>query len=339
MRTPPTVTSVRNFMAKVSRRDKPAKSVTREGTNSKYNRKSNSNNKKARLTRHDKIVIARAGYYPVGNSKPHHMSSSAGDKRKPTINTKPFDIQSQFSTDDSDTSDSLREFEDWERLLHDWERLLKKDGIVDLSFRSRHVLHFDSIILFVFLSTMFQEMHKRDKNRVVNLLQPVSNEFEPNGYYPIYGMTSSSKKGPGHGFLGESEKNDYNWLKTPPATPLFPSLEMEKKIHMNSLFNVNYPSSSLFYGRVNSISSWCKMEIMRVDAWYSRSDGSLEAIDLYSTGYFSQMLYSRTYSLVYAGFCFSYGVWLVQSKPIAEFLLFEREYCIWKMELLDESAE
>ncbi|GJT93626.1 hypothetical protein Tco_1082471 [Tanacetum coccineum] len=76
---------------------------------------------------------------------------------------------------------------------------------------------------------MFQEMHKRDKNRVVNLLQPVSDEFEPNGNYPIYGMTSSAKKGPGLGFLGESEKNDYNWLKTPPATPLFPSLEMETK--------------------------------------------------------------------------------------------------------------
>lgn len=30
---------------------------------------------------------------------------------------------------------------------------------------------------------MFQEMHKREKNRVVSLLQPVSDEFEPNGEY------------------------------------------------------------------------------------------------------------------------------------------------------------
>lgn len=28
---------------------------------------------------------------------------------------------------------------------------------------------------------LFQEMYKRDKNRVVSLLQPVSDEFEPNG--------------------------------------------------------------------------------------------------------------------------------------------------------------
>ncbi|KAJ0446212.1 uncharacterized protein LOC110923644 [Helianthus annuus] len=75
---------------------------------------------------------------------------------------------------------------------------------------------------------LFQEMHKRDKNRVVSLLLPVSDEFEPNGNYPLYGM-ASTKKGPGLGFLGESEKNDYDWLKTPPATPLFPSIEMEAR--------------------------------------------------------------------------------------------------------------
>ncbi|KAI3812559.1 hypothetical protein L1987_17270 [Smallanthus sonchifolius] len=75
---------------------------------------------------------------------------------------------------------------------------------------------------------LFQEMHKRDKNRVVSLLQPVSDEFEPNGNYPLYGM-ASTKKGPGIGFLGESDKNDYDWLKTPPATPLFPSIEMEAR--------------------------------------------------------------------------------------------------------------
>ncbi|CAH1415091.1 unnamed protein product [Lactuca virosa] len=74
---------------------------------------------------------------------------------------------------------------------------------------------------------LFREMYKRDKDRVVSLLQPVSDEFEPNGNYPIYGMASVKK--PGFGFLGETEKNDYDWLKTPPATPLFPSLEMDTK--------------------------------------------------------------------------------------------------------------
>ena len=30
------------------------------------------------------------------------------------------------------------------------------------------------------------------------------------GNYPLYG-TTSAKKGPGLAFLGESEKNDYDW--------------------------------------------------------------------------------------------------------------------------------
>lgn len=46
------------------------------------------------------------------------------------------------------------------------------------------------------------------------------------GNYALYRM-ASAKKGPGVELLSESEKNDYDWLKTPPATPLFPSLEME----------------------------------------------------------------------------------------------------------------
>ncbi|GKV32727.1 hypothetical protein SLEP1_g41313 [Rubroshorea leprosula] len=37
----------------------------------------------------------------------------------------------------------------------------------------------------------------------------------------------SGKKGPGYEFLAENDKNEYDWFKTPPVTPLFPSLEME----------------------------------------------------------------------------------------------------------------
>ncbi|KAL7253503.1 hypothetical protein ACSBR1_007940 [Camellia fascicularis] len=84
---------------------------------------------------------------------------------------------------------------------------------------------------------LFREMHKQEKDRTVSLLQPVSDEFEANGNYPLYRM-ASIKKGSGGGGEGgggggcefladQSGKNDYDWLKTPPATPLFPSLEME----------------------------------------------------------------------------------------------------------------
>ncbi|OWM72287.1 hypothetical protein CDL15_Pgr018172 [Punica granatum] len=72
---------------------------------------------------------------------------------------------------------------------------------------------------------LFRELHRRDN---ISLLQPVSNEFEPNyaGSIPIYRI-ASAKKSSDNEFLADNDKNDYNWLKTPPATPLFPSLEME----------------------------------------------------------------------------------------------------------------
>ncbi|XP_058215708.1 uncharacterized protein LOC131326838 isoform X2 [Rhododendron vialii] len=73
---------------------------------------------------------------------------------------------------------------------------------------------------------LFRELHKKERDRLVSLLQPVSEEFEASGNYPLYRMTSA-KKGSGDEFLGDSEKSDYNWLKTPPATPLFQSLEMD----------------------------------------------------------------------------------------------------------------
>lgn len=73
---------------------------------------------------------------------------------------------------------------------------------------------------------LFRELHKKEKDRIVSLLQPVSEDFEANGNYPLYPMTSA-KKGSAYDFLGDSEKSDYNWLKTPPATPLFQSLEMD----------------------------------------------------------------------------------------------------------------
>ncbi|KAG8641518.1 hypothetical protein MANES_12G000800v8 [Manihot esculenta] len=74
---------------------------------------------------------------------------------------------------------------------------------------------------------LFKELHKREKDRLVSLLQPVSDEFEPSSGNCVLYKIASSKKGSGYELFGEKGKNDYDWLKTPPATPLFPSLEME----------------------------------------------------------------------------------------------------------------
>ncbi|KAB2604000.1 hypothetical protein D8674_040963 [Pyrus ussuriensis x Pyrus communis] len=72
---------------------------------------------------------------------------------------------------------------------------------------------------------LFQELQKREKERsIVSLLQPVSDEFEPNGNYQLYRIASVKKE---FEIFAQNDKNDYDWLKTPPATPLFPSLEMD----------------------------------------------------------------------------------------------------------------
>ncbi|KAK6775145.1 hypothetical protein RDI58_026146 [Solanum bulbocastanum] len=76
---------------------------------------------------------------------------------------------------------------------------------------------------------LFTNMYKREKNDLASLLLPVPNEFEANGNYALYRMASSKKGQVGLDYMmsTEIEKNDYDWLKTPPATPLFPSLDME----------------------------------------------------------------------------------------------------------------
>ncbi|PUZ52515.1 hypothetical protein GQ55_6G276300 [Panicum hallii var. hallii] len=72
----------------------------------------------------------------------------------------------------------------------------------------------------------FRELYKREKDRDVNLLEPMySVEFEA-----IQG-DHACKVPPGKRdfLIPVDEKHDYDWLMTPPAAPLFPSLEIEAK--------------------------------------------------------------------------------------------------------------
>ncbi|GER46634.1 proline-rich family protein [Striga asiatica] len=82
---------------------------------------------------------------------------------------------------------------------------------------------------------LFREMRKREKERNDLLLQN-ADEFEAplgHGTSPIFNIPSATsapgrKTGPDNFLNSENDKNDYDWLLTPPGTPLFPSLEMEK---------------------------------------------------------------------------------------------------------------
>ncbi|XP_058099646.1 uncharacterized protein LOC131243999 [Magnolia sinica] len=81
---------------------------------------------------------------------------------------------------------------------------------------------------------LFLEMRKREKERNSLLLLHSPDDFDPPlgskpGSPPIFKIVSSTPcKTASDDFLNsEGEKNDYDWLLTPPGTPLFPSLEME----------------------------------------------------------------------------------------------------------------
>ncbi|CAL9008186.1 unnamed protein product [Prunus brigantina] len=90
---------------------------------------------------------------------------------------------------------------------------------------------------------LFLEMKKREKERN-DLLLNSSEEFDAPlgskpGTSPIFNISSSTpapprKTGADDFLNSENDKNDYDWLLTPPGTPLFPSLEMESHRTMMS---------------------------------------------------------------------------------------------------------
>ncbi|OVA06502.1 hypothetical protein BVC80_479g91 [Macleaya cordata] len=84
---------------------------------------------------------------------------------------------------------------------------------------------------------LFLEMRKREKERNNQLLIHNSEEFDAPlvskpGSSPIFKIVPSApaRKTTTDDFLNsDNDKNDYDWLMTPPGTPLFPSLEMESQ--------------------------------------------------------------------------------------------------------------
>ncbi|RDX98944.1 hypothetical protein CR513_18075, partial [Mucuna pruriens] len=79
---------------------------------------------------------------------------------------------------------------------------------------------------------LFLEMRNREKERNDLLLRAAEDLDGSNqGNSPLFNVPSSApalrKTGADDFLNSENDKNDYEWLLTPPGTPLFPSLEME----------------------------------------------------------------------------------------------------------------
>ncbi|XP_071686642.1 uncharacterized protein [Rutidosis leptorrhynchoides] len=84
---------------------------------------------------------------------------------------------------------------------------------------------------------LFLEMRKREKERDLLFQNTDEDEFDSSlgsieGTSQMFSMpsvTSARKNGADELLNSENDKNDYDWLLTPPGTPLFPSLEMESQ--------------------------------------------------------------------------------------------------------------
>ncbi|XP_031485561.1 endochitinase A1-like [Nymphaea colorata] len=95
--------------------------------------------------------------------------------------------------------------------------------------------------------SLFLELRKREKERT-NMLLRNADEFpslaSKSGGSPIFKVataTASRKVGSDDFLNSDSEKNDYDWLLTPPGTPLFPSLEKES--HACSVGQIGTPKA------------------------------------------------------------------------------------------------
>ncbi|KAJ7544819.1 hypothetical protein O6H91_09G094800 [Diphasiastrum complanatum] len=103
--------------------------------------------------------------------------------------------------------------------------------------------------------TLFQDMHKRDSN---NFLLLSNEDIEASLRNEDLELRVCSEKGSSDLLLADPDKNDYDWLLTPPGTPLFPSLDQEAPvINLTERGSVGTLSShiSKFLGSQSSLST------------------------------------------------------------------------------------
>ncbi|XP_060210893.1 uncharacterized protein LOC132637891 isoform X1 [Lycium barbarum] len=109
--------------------------------------------------------------------------------------------------------------------------------------------------------SLFLEMRRRENERNNNRFLQINDDFDPlgsnNGSSPALNIASAApvRKTRADEFLNaDNDKTDYDWLLTPPGTPLFPSLEMEsRKTMMSQLGNSRAHPTALTSRLTNSL--------------------------------------------------------------------------------------
>lgn len=128
---------------------------------------------------------------------------------------------------------------------------------------------------------LFHDMDKLPNDDRHTLLLNTSDEFESRlanaklSSSPIYKITipaAANKAGGGGGgrggsddfLIADGEKNDYDWLLTPPGTPLFPSLEMKAQATgLPRGSTMNRPVTALKASRLSNLHNESSSKIVR----------------------------------------------------------------------------
>ncbi|XP_071732771.1 uncharacterized protein [Rutidosis leptorrhynchoides] len=107
---------------------------------------------------------------------------------------------------------------------------------------------------------LFLEMRKREKERDLLFQNTDEDEFDSSlgsieGSSQMFSMpfvTPVRKNGADELLNSENDKNDYDWLLTPPGTPLFPSLEMESQKTVMGQMGTPKPRPTVLKSRLSN---------------------------------------------------------------------------------------
>ncbi|GJZ04016.1 nuclear pore complex protein NUP107 [Tanacetum coccineum] len=296
-----------------------------------------------------------------------------------------------LSTEDSDASDSLREFEDWneyyscDATYRSWLQIELDNAGVDVSSEEKERA---TVVAMETLSSSMALLLREGnpwlvptEDQIYDLVEPTNLELHatamlclPSGecMFPDATLCTSLTSALYSSVSDEAVSS--RQLQVNVSISGKDSSSVEVALRCLATENDGFGPNKLadggilaaviaagVKGELARFQAGVTMEIMRVDAWYSGSDGSLGNPATYILRGLSRRCCIPELILR----CMQVSVSLMESgnaheshdelielvassetgilhlfsqNQLQEFLLFEREYCIWKMELLGESA-
>ncbi|KAL7603921.1 nuclear pore complex protein NUP107 [Lactuca sativa] len=300
-----------------------------------------------------------------------------------------------FSTEDNDVSDSMREFEDWneyyscDATYRNWLQIELENAGIDPQDISNEEKHRANVVAMETLSSSMALLLRKENPWLVPTEDEIYEFMEPtNLQLQATAMLCLPS--------GECMPPDAS-LCTALTSALYSSVSEQVVSHRHLLVNVAISTKDRYSievslqctatesdgfgsnkvadggllaaivaagikGELARFQAGVTMEIMKIDAWYSGSDGSVGnpatyilrglcrrccipevilrcmqvSVSVMESGNDTHEIHDELIELVAAP---ETGlIHLFSQNQLQEFLLFEREYCLWKLELNEEAA-